>query len=380
MISDLKYGLFKYDVKDYHAILGVPINAEAQAIRKRYLKIAYQLHPDTCTTSEPDNKSKASQILSKLVNPAYENLYKDKPRRECELILSEMGRRLSSDSYKITLVTDTAKKLYQEDKAREKLYYELIEKLAVDQYKDIDLIVKKIALMSELNMVYLMFLDETKSQPKKISQPPSVNTQSSSGIAQSDPNIYETQTDNANESMENGKSKSNEEAADSTTSKLAKLISNIKQNKEDGNTEQGILDARDALKLDPNNSTCHALIGSLYLEQGNITYAKIHIKKAYELNSADPEAKQAKEALEKLENKDKPKSSKGGAKSSSHKSSSSKDVKSKDHKSGAKPKDNKSKDNKSKDNKSKDNKAKDNKENDDDPKKNVPKIFGIYLW
>ena len=54
MISELKHGLFKYDVKDYYAILGVPIDADAKQVRSRYLQIAYLFHPDTCQLETQD--------------------------------------------------------------------------------------------------------------------------------------------------------------------------------------------------------------------------------------------------------------------------------------------------------------------------------------
>jgi preprotein translocase subunit Sec63 len=40
-------GLFKYDFIDYHAILCVSVDADVKDIRKRYLKIARRLHPDS---------------------------------------------------------------------------------------------------------------------------------------------------------------------------------------------------------------------------------------------------------------------------------------------------------------------------------------------
>lgn len=103
LISDLKGGLFKYEVKDYYAILGLPISASPKDIRLRYLKLAYQLHPDTNQAETRENREKASTILSKLVNPAYENLYKDKLRKECQLIFSEISMRLAPMAKEMTL-------------------------------------------------------------------------------------------------------------------------------------------------------------------------------------------------------------------------------------------------------------------------------------
>lgn len=334
MISDLKYGLFKYEVKDYYSILGVPISASAKDIRLRYLKIAYQLHPDTCQADTPEGKEKASQILSKLVNPAYENLYKDKLRRECQLIFSEIGRRLAPSASSITLATDTAKTLYNEKNNREKLYQELIGKLALEQYLDLNLIAKKIALLSELNLVYLILQNETERQQEMSrSNAPIQSTQST----------INQQTTSAQSNTQNQAPSTPpvEEKIDPTEAKLKRLLRNAQEAKELGNIDQGVLELREALKLDPNNLDAHALIASLYFTQGNATYGKIHLNKASSLDPNHPMVKKVREqikqsAAEKAETKDK-KASK-----------SAKDKKvSKDKKDG---------------------------------KKEPPKIFGIPLW
>ena len=255
MISDLKYGLFKYDVKDYYAILGVPIGANAKDIRLRYLKIAYQLHPDTNQAETEAEKQSASSILSKLVNPAYENLYKDKLRKECELIMSEIGRRLATNGYKITINSDSAKKLLQEEKNTNKVYHELIEKLAPEQYEDLEKLNLKIALMSELNMVYLMLEKNIElNKVKGVSRQPQISvaedriSQSSDNIDISSSNLDNSTTDDV-------------PAPEATVSRLDRLISSAKQNAENENYEQSIIDLREAVKIDSNSSTVHALLG-----------------------------------------------------------------------------------------------------------------------
>ncbi|MBL1210558.1 DnaJ domain-containing protein [Geminocystis sp. GBBB08] len=345
MISDLKHGLFKYDVKDYYAILGVPIDANVKDIRLRYLKIAYQLHPDTNQAKTEAEKQRASSILSKLVNPAYENLSKEKLKKESELIMSEIGRRLATESYKITIGSESAKKLLQEEKNTNKLYHELIEKLAPEQYQDLEKVHIKIALMSELNMVYLMSeknIEYNKvmgvSRQSEISIGEGSISQSSGNINTSEPNL--------NNSIQN------ETPKKPTVSRLDKLINSAKQHAENGNYEQGIIDLREAVKIDSNSSTAHALLGSMYVKQNNLTYGRIHINKAMVLDGNNPIAKQAQQELKDTEKKDKS----GGSKAPVKSGKDAKAVKSPE--------------------KSKD-KSKDVKK---DGKKEAPKIFGIPLW
>lgn len=347
---DLKYGLFKYNMRDYYAILGVPIDTDVKTIRLRYHKIAYQLHPDTCTDQADKYKAKSSEILSKLVNPAYENLFKDKPRRECELMLSDVSMRLKEDAHRITISTDTAKKLFQEEKDPHKLYHSLVNMLAKNQYHDINLIVKKIALISELNMVYLMIKDQTVKEPSKITAtPPNINNNSTVTTSESS---QDSDNQKDNESKVENQNETQEKVTNSSNSKVDKLIIRARQNQEDGNITQGILDLREALKIESDNVTANALIGLLYLKQGNTTYAKIHIKKAYNLDKENPDVKESKEKLdEKL-------GTKKGSKSASKKGGKDK----KGGKSSSKKGD------------------KDKKGGKDDKKKEAPKIFGIPLW
>lgn len=348
MISDLKHGLFKYDVKDYYAILGVPIDANAKDIRLRYLKIAYQLHPDTNQAETEEERTRASNILSKLVNPAYENLYKDKLRKECELILSEIGRRLATDSYKITVGSESAKKLLQEEKNSNKVYHELIEKLAPEQYQDLDKLPIKISLMSELNMVYLM-------SQKTIEFNKVLGTSNQSQINVGEGSISQSSS-NIETSASNLDSSTTEETTTSKPkiSRLDKLINSAKQHSENNNYEQGIIDLREAVKIDSNSSTVHALLGSMYVKQNNLTYGRIHINKAMALDPNDPIAKQAQQELKDIE-----KAQKSANTPSAKSSKPSKDTK-------ATQSVDKSKDK--------------SKEKDGKGKKEAPKIFGIPLW
>ena len=95
MSFPIEQGLFKYEITDHYAILGVPLNADSRQVRQQYLKIAYILHPDTFRGKTEKAKQLATKILSKLVNPAYEQLSKDRSRNEYQLILSQMGQNLS---------------------------------------------------------------------------------------------------------------------------------------------------------------------------------------------------------------------------------------------------------------------------------------------
>ena len=63
---------------------------------------------------------------------------------------------------------------------------------------------------------------------------------------------------------------------------------------------QAILELRDGLKLEPNNSRCHSLLGVVYLKQNQAKMAKIHIERALQLDPKDAQALEAKQKLDKL--------------------------------------------------------------------------------
>jgi curved DNA-binding protein CbpA len=126
-------GLFKFNFTDHHAILGVPIDADFKEIRKRYLEIARRLHPDSCAAVTQADKQQASQLLSKLVNPAYEKFSKDANRAEYIVLLKEMSKRLVQESNCIDLKSEVSKQLNQTNNI-EHSYKTSLAKLAETQY------------------------------------------------------------------------------------------------------------------------------------------------------------------------------------------------------------------------------------------------------
>ena len=259
----IKYGLFKLDIIDYYAILGIPLNTDAKQIRQQYLKIVQNLHPDVCRANGETEKQQASQILSKWVNPAYKQLSKDKLRVEYQVMLSQVGQRLAQQSGKITLASEVAKELSKAGKDLQPIYRKLLKSLAADQYQDLEQVPYKIAQISELNMVYLLLKGKVET----------------------------TRTATAQAS-----SKKEEKAESPMALHLRRAQEYLNKNQ----FAQAILELRDALKLDPNHSSCHGLMGLAYLKQNQISMAKVHINKAYQSNPKDLIAIKSKQELDRL--------------------------------------------------------------------------------
>jgi len=108
MSFEMTKGLFKYDFTDQHAILGVPLDAEFNDIRKRYMKIARRLHSDTCSFESQADKDWANQFLSKVVNPAYNKFSKESDRKEYNLLLAAIGKRVAKEQPKMQIESEAA--------------------------------------------------------------------------------------------------------------------------------------------------------------------------------------------------------------------------------------------------------------------------------
>lgn len=278
MSFQIKHGLFKFNLTDYHAVLGVPIDADNKQIRQRYLKIVYRLHPDTCK-AETNEKEKASELLSKLVNPAYEHLSKQQSHLEYQVVLTQIGQRLAKGE-NITVASEAAKKLYQADKNLETTYRDLLKALAAEQYKALAHVNNQTAQISELNLVYLMLKHKASQQKERSPQTA----------------LKSTAAKTARPSAQaNGKPEKKK-----PESPIATHVRRAQESLEREQFSQAVLDLRDALKLDPNHSTCHGLIGLAYLKQNQLGMAKVHINKALQSNSQDPAVIQAKQELDKL--------------------------------------------------------------------------------
>jgi curved DNA-binding protein CbpA len=283
MSFQIERGLFQLDFADHHAVLGVPIDADTQTIRKRYLKIARRLHPDSCVSESEEDKQRASQFLSKLVNPAWEKLSQEKDRAEYDLLLKLKGQQASRQGG--FELGNLGKELSTASNP-DHFYHTSLKGLADKQYDHLEQTLDIIGQISELNMVYLIRKDGqsigTASEPKKaIYTGSNLPDSSQSSVrpatrtASSPPPRRETIADQYYRRAEEYASKNN--------------------------FAQAVLELRDALQIEPLNSRCHGLLGMVYLRQNQVTMAKIHINKALEVDPKNALAQEGKQRLEQLQ-------------------------------------------------------------------------------
>ena len=284
MSFKIEQGLFKYDLTDYHAVLGLPLTADAKQVRKRYLRVARNLHPDSCKAENETEKKQANELLSKLVNPAYEKLSKDDSRSEYQLVLSQMGQRLATEGGKVSLSSTEAKELSKAGSNLETVYKQHLQTLAKEQYAALGEILDKIAQISELNMVYLM-----KKQGKGVRAGGGTK---SSGAGVSRPPMGKGKPPGQKEKVEKK----------APASRAEPYLRRAQEYITKKNYSKAVLELRDGLKLDPNDARCNSLLGLTYLQQKQMGMAKVYINKALKINPKDPNALKGKQYLDKASN------------------------------------------------------------------------------
>ncbi|MGB5960372.1 MAG: DnaJ domain-containing protein [Coleofasciculaceae cyanobacterium] len=293
MSFNIERGLFKFDFLDHHAVLGIPVNADVKEVRKRYLSIARNLHPDTIKGASEADKKLANQLLSKLVNPAYEQLSQN--NRDYVVNLGHLGRRLAGEKSSVPLTSDAAQKLSQAGLNLDNSYKNLVQNLAKKQYESLDQVLERIAQISELNMVYLML------SGGKIGSGVAANKKHPLGNqAAKAPAAKATSGQPGSGNSPNAGTSKGSPLADSGLSRVVEYISRAEGYMAKKNFAKAVLELREALKLDPKNSRTHTLMGVAYLKQNQATMAKVHINKALQLNPKDELALRGKKHLDSL--------------------------------------------------------------------------------
>lgn len=281
MSFQIERGLFSFDFVDQHAILGVPVDADAQAIRKRYLKIARRLHPDSGALENEADKQRASEFLSKLVNPAWEKLSQEKERVEYDLLLKLKGQQANTNRASLEL-SNLGRDLSTASNP-DHFYRASLKSLADKQFEQLDQALDIIGQMSELNMIYLMRREgqgiTTTPEAKKTIFTGS-NLPDSSQSPVRPPGTQPAEPTQRRETV-----------ADQYCRRAEGYVAK-------NNFAQAVLELRDALQLEPKNSRCHALLGMVYLRQRQTTMARIHFDKALETEPQNAMALDGKQKLE----------------------------------------------------------------------------------
>ena len=308
MSFQVTQGLFSLDnFNDCHAILGVAVTADTNTIRKRYLKIARRLHPDSFIGQDQSYKELATQLFSKLVGPAYNTLCQERDRKEYLLLIQLKGKQAIQQQVSLATLGDIAPTLAQAANL-DAAYEQALASLVPVQYEVLTQSLDIIGQLSELNLTYLML------------------SQGGSRSIPTVPTASATTGNSSSNSTTTSPAAPTETAPSKTASSLDSYLRRAQDYIAQKDFRSATLDLRDALRVDPNDSRCHALMGTLYLEQKNLPMARVSIKRALELDPSNGIALKAKQRLEKLGQKvDVGGSTKRGSSSSTRRSDSKSD-------------------------------------------------------
>ncbi|PSN18073.1 molecular chaperone DnaJ, partial [filamentous cyanobacterium CCP5] len=244
-------------LSDPYAVLGVSVTADDRRILKRYRQVAKQLHPDIQVSQPSAVSAFANQVLTHLVNPAYQKIKQDKGRKETLATLRFKVRRLT---HKQTLTPkgDLAKALMNVPEANIDVFYEKsLNQLAFKQFDSqasFDVITAQVA---ELNLVYLRRkMGDPVIREKRTGLVATTATQTVEKYPSS-PGSQPQQLDYAE--------RHRQRAQEYIRSK---------------NYMAAIQELKDAVRISPRNSDFHCLLGQVYLLNNLPGMAKVHIKQA----------------------------------------------------------------------------------------------------
>jgi curved DNA-binding protein CbpA len=297
-IFPIQQGLFKYDVVDYYAILGCPLDATPQQIRQSYLKIAFRLHPDTSRAVSTSEQSQASKLFSKFVNPAYEILSREASRTEHLLIASQTARNLIGGE-KLIFTNPESQQLQGAKQNLELVYRKILAPLSKDLYQDFSTVFPKIAQISEYNLIFL--LGKSNVTPAN----PRANLNAATVIQPRETVVDPSPSPRRSASPSPPSASPSPVPAPEVAESISPFEKSLRRAQEDydrHNYDQAISELRSALQLNPKNAQAHFLLGMAYLKNKMLTMAKVHIKTAGELDPTDPRVVIAKKELDKETN------------------------------------------------------------------------------
>ncbi|MCC3594314.1 J domain-containing protein [Microcoleus sp. PH2017_28_MFU_U_A] len=291
MSFEMTKGLFKYDFTDQHAILGIPLDAEFNDIRKRYMKIARRLHSDTCSFEDQADKDWANQFLSKVVNPAYNKFSKESDRKEYNLLLAAIAKRVAKEQAKMQVESAAAKELATA-KDLEEAYKTAVGKLALKQYESVQETQDAIDQISELNMVYLLRKERLGGVVSAGSPPKAATPATATPAAATPATATPAATPPPRVTV------SQPSLADQYCDRAQKFM-------ESKSYAKATLELKEAVKREPKHSKAHGLLAMCYFQQNQATMAKLEVQKALASNSEEPTALEVKKKLEQASAKDK---------------------------------------------------------------------------
>jgi curved DNA-binding protein CbpA len=247
-----------------YAVLGLSVAADDRRVLKRYHAIAKQLHPDRHSSADSSLQELSSQILTRLINPAYQRLKQEKTRVEEVAILRLRAKCLSRET-SILPKSEAAQQLLSTHPQEIEVFYEqAIANLAEVQFQPLHQFEQITQQIAELNVLYLHL---KSNEPPLREKPTGIMSAKQAKPAQYTPSTVET--------------------SQIAVSYAQRHYERAKQYAKQGVWQQVVVELRDALRLEPTRSEYHSLLATAYLMQHLVGMAKVHFRQALKFNPND---------------------------------------------------------------------------------------------
>lgn len=252
---------------DPYAVLGISVTADDRRVLKRYRNVAKLLHPDSLLNAEESIAELASQLLARLINPAYQRLKQDKGRAETLAMLRFRVRRLTREE-PLSPSSEMARQLLGTPVPSVDIFYEqAIDQLAAAQFQPVAQFEFVTEQLSELNLVYLRL---------KMGEP--IMREKRTGLV-SAPQAKVHQFAPAAKDIV---------AERNQVSYAQRHYLRAQEYLKKNNLALAIQELRDAIRIESDRSQYHALMAKAYLMQNLPGAAKPYLRRALKLNPKDP--------------------------------------------------------------------------------------------
>lgn len=247
---------------DPYAVLGLSVSADDRRVLKRYHAIAKHLHPDSFGGTDTAEAEVANQILSRLINPAYQEIKQEKGRAETLARLRMRVRDTARQSRPIASTAQAQSLLDAPSHSLDMLYEQAIASMADVQYTPLSQFLIITPQLLELNTIYLYIKigapeireKRTGVIPAVAARPIQYATLSPDAIATTGPSYAERHAQRAREYLKKR------------------------------NWSMAVQELRDAIRLEPTQGEFHALLAIAYLMQNLPGMAKVHCRQALKLD------------------------------------------------------------------------------------------------
>ena len=261
---------------DPYAVIGVPVTADGQRLVKRYRSVAKLLHPDRYIQADPAVRKLVTELLTRLVNPAYGKVKDDVSQKEILVLIKLQAQQMAKDGG--GLQTAIARSLKSQPTGYVDSFYEQqVSDLSDRQYTDLHSFGEVTRSLMELNAVYFQLKHgEPTWRPRRtglMSTPSMSQSNASQASAQhsATPIVPPAQTSNHLYARRH--------------------YDRAKHYAQTSGWKEAITELKDAIRMDQSCGDYHALLGFVYFKQGQRGMARVHFKQALKLNPEDKLAK-----------------------------------------------------------------------------------------